>query len=167
MSGITVPILKFGVSYATSTQSIPSLLLLPSAGAGSATFKSHQASTTRHLNGLSLAATSTYLLAYALSPGRRHPYLLWTCLAVGIGASTDVFLSRRSSDAKKRDPSPAGKVEEEDYEDVNGSVRVNGEEVRKSMEGFKLRQAVRAGLSGFAFLLGVVGMWGDGRPVVQ
>lgn len=58
-------------------------------------------------------------------------------------------------------------VEEEDYEDVNGSVRLNGEEVRKSMEGWKLRQAIHGGISGFAFMMGVVGLWGDGRPLSQ
>lgn len=76
-------------------------------------------------------------------------------------------MTRRETDSKKQEQGSAQKVDEEDYEDINGSVRLNGEEVRKSMEGYKLRQAVRAGISGFAFLLGVVGMWGDGRPIAE
>lgn len=75
-------------------------------------------------------------------------------------------MAKRDSDTRKREQGSTEKVDEEDYEDVNGSVRLNGEEVRKSMECYKLRQSVRAGISGFAFLLGVVGLWGDGRPAV-
>jgi autophagy-related protein 33 len=39
---------------------------------------------------------------------------------------------------------------------------VNGEEVRTAMEGFKLSQSVRLALSGLAFAMSVVGIWGDG-----
>lgn len=38
---------------------------------------------------------------------------------------------------------------------------VNGEELRRAMEGFRLVQGVRAGVSGLAFAMGVVGVWGD------
>ena len=73
-------------------------------------------------------------------------------------------MSKRDIDSRPREQGDNEKVEEEDYEDVNGSVRLNGEEVRKSIHNYRFRQAVRAGISGFAFLLSVVGIWGDGRP---
>ena len=76
-----------------------------------------------------------------------------------------MFFARRAASSKLHEQSNTDKFDEEGYEDVNGSVRFNGEEVRKSMENYKFHQAVRASISGFAFLLGVVGMWGDGRPV--
>ena len=130
------------------------------------TFNQHQSITATHLTTLSALVSSTYLLAFALSPGKRHPYLIWTCLVVGIGAGTDSLLTKRDGNGRKRENASDEQVEEEDYEDVNGSVRLNGEEVRKSMEGFKFRQSIRAGISGVAFLLGVVGLWGDGRPSI-
>jgi autophagy-related protein 33 len=49
-------------------------------------------------------------------------------------------------------------IKEEGYEDVE----VNGEQIRHSMEGFQQRQAWKAGVSGFAFAMGLVGIWGDG-----
>ena len=73
-------------------------------------------------------------------------------------------MGRRDMESRKRDHAETSKVEEEDYEDVNGSVRLNGEEVRKGMESFRFRQSIRAGVSGLAFFLSVVGLWGDGRP---
>ena len=39
---------------------------------------------------------------------------------------------------------------------------VNGEEVREEMEGFMLTQIVRTCVSGMAFAMSVVGIWGDG-----
>jgi autophagy-related protein 33 len=43
-----------------------------------------------------------------------------------------------------------------------GEEDVNGEEVRSAMEGFKLSQLVRTGLSAVAFAMSLVGLWGDG-----
>lgn len=45
-------------------------------------------------------------------------------------------------------------------EDVDDDV--NGEEVREEMEGFMLTQIVRTCISGVAFAMSVVGIWGDG-----
>jgi autophagy-related protein 33 len=39
---------------------------------------------------------------------------------------------------------------------------INGEEIRSAMEGFRFSQSVRAAISGAAFLMSVVGIWGDG-----
>lgn len=113
---------------------------------------------------MTTVSAASYLLAYTLSPGRRHPYLIYTCVTVGLGAGIDAFLAKREADARQiagGDTKPY--VEEDDYEDVNGSVRLNGEDVRKGIEGFQSRQWLRTGISSFAFLMGVVGLWGDGR----
>ncbi len=39
---------------------------------------------------------------------------------------------------------------------------VNGEELRTSMEGFRLSQGVRLALAGTGFAMSLVGIWGDG-----
>ena len=49
-------------------------------------------------------------------------------------------------------------------EEIEGGVKVNGEEVRLAMEGFTLSQMVRTGVAGLAFAMSVVGIWGDGAP---
>lgn len=114
-----------------------------------------------------------------LSPSRaRHPYLLWTALVAGLGrAGVDYALAARQEVVEKqRQPRPivleadeelgvksvssengysAG--EDEDDEDEG----VNGEELRRAMEGFRVVQGVRAGVTGLAFAMGVVGVWGD------
>jgi autophagy-related protein 33 len=48
-------------------------------------------------------------------------------------------------------------------EEAEGEDRdVNGEEVRANVEAFLKKQIVRSALSGLAFFLSVVGIWGDG-----
>lgn len=39
---------------------------------------------------------------------------------------------------------------------------VNGEEVRGEVEGFLKKQVVSTALSGLAFAMAIVGLWGDG-----
>jgi autophagy-related protein 33 len=39
---------------------------------------------------------------------------------------------------------------------------VNGEEIRERMEGFMMGQVVRTAVAGVAFVMSVVGIWGDG-----
>ena len=60
-----------------------------------------------------------------------------------------------------------GEESDEEYEDLKEaqSMRLNGEEVRLSMEGWKYRETVRSGITGLAFLISVVGIWGDGARV--
>lgn len=52
--------------------------------------------------------------------------------------------------------------EEELRRTGEGEGAVNGEMVRRSMERFRVAQAVRAGVAGCGFLMSVVGIWGDG-----
>lgn len=43
-----------------------------------------------------------------------------------------------------------------------GELDVNGEEVRKSMEAWRAAAAARTGISGVAFMMGLVGIMGEG-----
>lgn len=49
-------------------------------------------------------------------------------------------------------------------EDANEPAEgtVNGEEVRGEVEGFLKKQVVSTALSGLAFAMAIVGLWGDG-----
>lgn len=51
-------------------------------------------------------------------------------------------------------------------EEVEAGEDVNGEEVRAEVEGFLKKQVVRGAVAGVAFLLSVVGIWGDAVPAV-
>lgn len=51
-------------------------------------------------------------------------------------------------------------------EELEAGEDVNGEEVRAEVEGFLKKQVVRGAVTGVAFLLSVVGIWGDGVPAV-
>ena len=53
--------------------------------------------------------------------------------------------------------------DDEDYENLEKSARLNGEEVRSAMERWRAREMLRAGMSGLAFTMAVVGIWGDGN----
>jgi autophagy-related protein 33 len=39
---------------------------------------------------------------------------------------------------------------------------LNGEQVRQKVERLQVLESVRAGVTGVAFAMGVVGLWGDG-----
>lgn len=152
-----------GVSYTTATQTVPTLLTLPSAAEASATFHRAKLLAARHSTVLSILSISAYTIAYAFAPrSGRHPYLLWTGLTVAMGAGADYFLSARDQYLREKERGkPRSKVEEDDYEDVNGSVRFNGEEVRKAVEGWQGRELVKCAFSGAAFCMGTVGIFGD------
>lgn len=93
--------------------------------------------------------------------------------AVGFGAAK--YLAT-NDDAMVIEGDSKGLVEEESYVDAGGlgstsdlgaGVEFNGEEVRRSMENWRFTEAVRAGVTGLAFFMGVVGIWGDGTGVRQ
>ncbi|EGP88693.1 unnamed protein product [Zymoseptoria tritici ST99CH_1A5] len=131
-----------GVSYTLSTQSLPSLLTLPSATPAAYTLSQLTRLATLHIRTLSSISASSLLLAYTLSPSRiRHPYLLWT----GLVAATSGALTFALGD--------------------NGTVEgegVNGEQVEKKARDAQWMEFVRTGISGVGFAMGVVGIWGDG-----
>jgi len=50
--------------------------------------------------------------------------------------------------------------DENESEDLEEEV--NGEVIRGQIEGFKTSQMIQAAVSGVAFVMSVVGIWGDG-----
>lgn len=169
------------MSYALGAVTIPALLALPSASSASSTFNIIHSRAVGNLRKLAGFSTLCFLTAYSVSPrGFRHPYLLWTSLAAVASGSFDLFINfappeKSISERKEQHVSEKGKKKmESSYEilgdnnsDGTGSAsdmdeeEVNGEQIRSEMIGFKSAQAVRFGLSGVAFILSIVGLWGD------
>ena len=140
-----------GVSYTLSTQSLPSLLTLPSAQPAAYTLAQTTRLAALHtatLSGLSLSALG---LAFALSPPRiRHPYLLWTALVAGcagavtLRADAPVLLAKQQS------------------QNQQSGVEINGEQVERAARERQVWEFVRTGVSAVGFAMAVVGIWGDG-----
>ncbi|KAK5008919.1 hypothetical protein BJ546DRAFT_835072 [Cryomyces antarcticus] len=158
MSRNTIAVSKFigtislglltGVSYTLATQTLPSLLTLPSAKPAYHTFLHLQTLAKNNLRTLTAVAITSLTAAYALSPSRgRHPYLLWTALTAAMGGGVD-FVLRHDED----------KLRQQGGEGEN----VNGEQVQAAVEQFRIAEMVRTGVSGMAFAMAVVGIWGDG-----
>jgi autophagy-related protein 33 len=132
------------VSYTLSSQSLPSLLTLPSAKPAAYTLNQQRSLSTLHIRALSTVATLSLLAAFGLSPPRiRHPYLLWTALVAAGGGVLD--LGWKSSQVVKGDDD-----------------EVNGDEVEKSARDQQFLEFVRTLVAGTGFAMGVVGIWGDG-----
>ncbi|KAL8632549.1 hypothetical protein Q9189_001701 [Teloschistes chrysophthalmus] len=167
-----------GLSYTLSTTTVPPLLALPSATPAHSTFRHLRALTTRHQILLSTLSASSLIMAFLLAPTRvRQPYLLWASLAIGLGWSGEAY-------AKVRGKSTATEKGVEDRKKGNRAVRegswtedeewmateegdVNGEVVREGMEGWRVKQAWKAGVWGLGWGMAVVGVWGDGAGVVD
>jgi autophagy-related protein 33 len=136
-----------GVSYTLSTQSLPSLLTLPSAKPAAYTLAQTPRLATLHIRTLSTLASVSLFAAFALSPARiRHPYLLWTGLVAAASGSLNLAMETRL----KRG------VVDENVDDVNG------EEVERRAREQQWIEFVRCGVSGMGFAMGVLGIWGDG-----
>ncbi|KAM3416792.1 hypothetical protein BST61_g8384 [Cercospora zeina] len=136
-----------GVSYTLSTQSLPSLLTLPSAKPAAYTLNQTTRLSTLHIRALSTISTISLVAAFALSPPRiKHPYLLWTAIvAAGSGALNLAM-----------DKGLTARVTKEDVGEVNG------EEIEKSTRDQQYLEFVRTLIAGTGFTMGVVGIWGDG-----
>lgn len=135
------------MSYTLSTQSLPSLLTLPSAKPAAYTLSQTARLATLHIRTLSTISCVSLALAFYLSPSRvRHPYLLWTSLAAASSGALNLAMSKVMG---------ARVVEEEVGE-------VNGEQVEKKAREQQWIEFVRMGVSGVGFAMGVVGIWGDG-----
>jgi autophagy-related protein 33 len=164
-----------GVSYSLSSITFPSLLHLPTAQLASQTHAYIRTNARAAQRYLSILSISTLTLAFILSPSRsRHPYLLWTSLIVGLGAAPRVvekISARIASTTRQSGPteraSRLGELDEsgvivgqssgsEDEDDVNGEV------VRRAVQKSQLLERVKTGFWGLGFLMGVVGLWGDG-----
>ncbi|KAK5118406.1 hypothetical protein LTR62_002920 [Meristemomyces frigidus] len=136
-----------GVSYTLSTQSLPSLLTLPSAKPAAYTLNQTARLATLHITTLSTISCVSLALAFSLSPARlRHPYLLWTSLAAATSGLMNFAM----------DSSMRQRVHEDEVADLNG------EQVEKKARDQQWLEFVRMGVSGVGFVMGVVGIWGDG-----
>lgn len=124
-----------------------------------------------------LISTTSLLAAYATSPRAfRHPYLLLSSILVASSGLADFVLrpaESKSLTSIKQTENKRRRGLESSYEVLGdssegeatpseGEEEINGEEIRKSMEGFRMAQALRAGLAGVGFAISVVGIWGDG-----
>jgi len=197
MASRTVSTLKFvgsislglltGLSYTLSTLTLPTLLTLPSATSASRAFTNLTTLSLTHLRALAGISSSSFLLAYLLSPrSQKHPYLLWTALFVAGSGVTDLILPASLKTTtpvrpsqKPRDRKGKGRQMDASYEvlghDSNSEgtmsgedmdEEVNGEEVRQQMEGFMTGQIVRTVVAGLGFAMSVIGIWGDGAADV-
>lgn len=115
-------------------------------------------------------------MAYLLSPSRlRHPYLLWASLAVGLGWGGEAYATVKRRVSRNRTGSEAAinagqkanrAVREgswtEDEEWISEDGNVNGEVVREGMDGWRVKQGIKAGIWGLGWAMAVVGLWGDG-----
>lgn len=72
----------------------------------------------------------------------RHPYLLWTSLVAAGSGLVGFHIDRDITDEE---------VEE-----------VNGEQVERKTRERQWTEFGRTALSGFGFVMSVVGIWGDG-----
>jgi autophagy-related protein 33 len=127
------------------------LLIFPSSTTAYQTFNQLSISSNTNVRALSAISSSSLLLAYVVSPRRgRHPYLLWTVLTVLISVGADVLLT-----------TPPRRIESRRKADLDGR-EINGEEVRKSMEGFRKAMVIKTGILGMGFVMSIVGLWGDG-----
>ncbi|KAI5362205.1 hypothetical protein Slin15195_G058560 [Septoria linicola] len=136
-----------GNAYTLSTQSLPSLLTLPSAKPAAYTLNQTTRLSTLHIRALSTISTVTLLAAFGLSPPRvRHPYLLWTALVATTSGALNLLMETGLKSRVVKDH--VGEV--------------NGEEVEKSARDQQFLEFVRTLIAGTGFAMGVVGVWGDG-----
>ncbi|KAJ5104800.1 hypothetical protein NUU61_002147 [Penicillium alfredii] len=163
-----------GLSYSTAAITVPALKLLPTSTTASRSLNEVKRLGRKHALNLAGLANTCLTFAYCISPARRkHPYLLWmgatTVLAsygldlwfnrqVGIkqwacGAVQDATgLALCSKSAAKKD---------DDLVVVEAEEDVNGEMVQREMDKERRLHRARAWLSGAAFSMGIVGLWGD------
>jgi autophagy-related protein 33 len=144
-----------GVSTTLTTLSLPALLTLPTATNARTTLSYLTTRNAKLSSYLRYITTFSLFSAYLLSPRRfRHPYLLYTSLfTFASGPAVDLAIGVGQKDAMNG-------VEEVDLE-AQGE-EVNGEQVRQKVERLQVVESVRAGVTGLAFAMGVVGLWGDG-----
>ncbi|KAL2064757.1 hypothetical protein VTL71DRAFT_3896 [Oculimacula yallundae] len=196
MASRTVSTLKFvgtislglltGLSYSLTTLTLPTLLNLPSASSASKAFANLSSSSLLHLRTLAGVSSTSFLLAYLLSPrSQKHPYLLWTTLFVVSSTFTEYLiqpftskssLSTRTQTTKPQPKKAPSRQMDASYEVLGASDRdsegtvsgeemdedVNGEEVRSQVEGYLKVNIAKTVVAGIGFAMSTIGIWGDG-----
>lgn len=141
-----------GVSYTLSSLSLPALLSLPSAKPAAHTFTQLCRNARAHRTALTWLSAGAMLLAYSASPRRaRHPYLLWT--AAGVVANNYAYEAM---------PGSARTALEAKTSEKNEDTELNGEMVESAVKEAQNMEIARTFTTGLAFLMAVVGLWGDG-----
>lgn len=175
-----------GTSYSLSQITLPTLALLPSASLASRTLTALQLSTTRISLTLASVSSLSLITAFTLASRRnKHPYLLWTALASFLGGQGvewwfngferfPRFRSKKTIKPATLDDSVTRgrKMGDSDYvsikretssgSELEDAAAVNGEKVEMEMAREKKVQLVRTIVAGMGFMMGVVGIWGDG-----
>jgi len=178
-----------GLSYTLTTLTYPTLLYLPTASVASQAQTQLRARARHAQRLLSAIALTSLAYAFAFAPARaRHPYLLWTGAAValglagpriergvrcvvaygahGVGQGPGAPGLRIAGDALEVDESAVlvgdGGAESSGKSESGDDEAVNGEVVRRGVERARAVEAVRTGIWGLGFAMGVVGIWGDG-----
>ncbi|KAL7787535.1 hypothetical protein V8C37DRAFT_390213 [Trichoderma ceciliae] len=170
-----------GVSYTVSALSLPTLLHLPSSSSAAYALTSLQSALRLPVLALSSLAAAPLFLSFVFSPRHaRHPYLFYTSLLAVLSAVAPEYLPQPAAPTSKptgarRATSSRARLEasyevlgdshsEGDLPSESELEDVNGEEVRASVEGTARAYLVRTGFAAAAFVLSVVGLWGDGAP---
>lgn len=130
---------------------------------------------------LTSLAAIPFLLSFAFSPRRlRHPYLLYTSILAILSTAAPALLVKKTATVTPR-PAAGNKKLAASRARLDASYEVLGdthseaasdedaldeahaaEEVRTAAKATATAYIVRAGLSTVAFVLAVVGIWGDG-----
>lgn len=170
-----------GVSYTVSAITLPTLVNLPSSSSAAHALTSLQSALRLPVLALSSLAAAPLFLSFVLSPRyARHPYLFYTSLLAVLSAVAPSYLPKPATSTSK--PSSARKATssrarmEASYEVLGDSHSegdlpseseledINGEEVRANIDGAARAYLARTGLAAAAFVLSVIGLWGDGAP---
>ncbi|KAF7156086.1 hypothetical protein CNMCM5623_009228 [Aspergillus felis] len=164
-----------GLSYSASTVTIPSLSLLPTSANALRSLNEVKRLNRKHGLRLTNIANGCLIFAYSVSPKhRKHPYLIWMCVASIVGSYGMDFWFHRELGLKAWAQSliqdsgcmsfsrKNGAKKDEDLVVVEAEDElVNGESVREEMARERRLQCARAVCSGIALAMGIVGLWGD------
>ncbi|KAJ5177096.1 uncharacterized protein N7482_002973 [Penicillium canariense] len=162
-----------GLSYSTAAITVPSLKLLSTSATASRCFNEVKRLNRKHVLRLSSLANTCLLFAYAASPPRRkHPFLVLMCAVSTVGSfGLDLWFNRHMGlknwffsvvqDTTCVRLSTAASTKKDEDLVVVEAEDANGESVQREMDKERRLQRARAWLSGLAFSMGVVGLWGD------
>ncbi|KAL1889394.1 hypothetical protein Cpir12675_005794 [Ceratocystis pirilliformis] len=171
-----------GMSYSLTTLAIPSILSLPSATAAAHALSrlSDLAASPLHL--FSRLSCGAFLLAFLSAPrAARHPYLLYTSLFAGAAGLANVITPMLAGQTTVPTAAAASlrknnvRALEASYEDIGSSgvtetdtsvAEDEEKQVRAMAENFAKTRFVETGFSSIAFVMAVMGIWGDGGRVM-
>ena len=151
-----------GTATTLSALTLPALLTLPTARNARTTLTALTTRTKALARTLRYVTTVSLVSAFCLSPARvRHPYLLYTAVFAGASGRAIEWAvggggrRRRDGSAASDDGGTAAATAADEDADLNGEL------VRIEVERLQIVEGVRAAVAGVAFMMGVVGIWGD------